>query len=132
MWVTCPGDTTEITPAHMQLSLHVLSSEGMFASSTVGAPGTHGAGVAGMQGMGVSTPMAAAVAAATTGFAGLRHMPKGRMFSIGLWSMMFAAGWLPENTRFKGSTTRALGAMPIEHMSCAVLTTCIGMIGLLA
>src|SRR6478752_9446051 len=127
MCVICPGVVTEMMPAHRQLSLHVLSSEGMFPSSTVGAPGTHGAGVAGIQGMGVNTPRAAAVAAATIGFAGLRHMPKGMMFSIGTWSMMLAAGWLPDITRFTGSTISALGAMPMEHMSCAVLTTCMGM-----
>ena len=47
------------------------------------APGTHGAEVAGMHGMGVNTPIAAAVAAATAGFAGDMHMPNGMMFAIG-------------------------------------------------
>src|SRR6218665_1583386 len=39
--VTCPGKVTWITPAHMHISLLVLFSEGMLASSTVGEPGTH-------------------------------------------------------------------------------------------
>jgi hypothetical protein len=36
-----------------------------------------------MHGIGVNTPMAAAVAAATAGFAGDMHMPNGVMFAIG-------------------------------------------------
>jgi hypothetical protein len=68
-----------------------------------------------MQGIGVSTPNAAAVAAATAGFAGDMHMPNGMMFTKGTLSMMFASGWFPVLTRFTGSTTRLLGAMPIMH-----------------
>jgi len=115
-----------MTPAHMHISLHVLSNDGMLPSKTVGAPGVHGAVVAGMQGMGVSTPKAAEVAAATVGLARLRHIPKGNMFTMGLLSMTFAAGWLLDMTRFIGSTTNALGAKPCEHINCAPLTTCIG------
>jgi hypothetical protein len=37
-----------------------------------------------MQGMGVRTPIAAAVAAATIGFAGDMHMPNGIIFTIGM------------------------------------------------
>jgi hypothetical protein len=37
-----------------------------------------------MHGIGVSTPMAAAVAAATAGFAGDMHMPNGMMLTMGL------------------------------------------------
>ena len=43
----------------------------------------HGAAVAGRQGIGVRTPSAAAVAAATIGLAGLEHMPNGATFTIG-------------------------------------------------
>ena len=50
----------------------------------VGAPGTHGATVIGTHGIGVNTPSAAAVAAATSGLAGLMHMPKGGMLTIGM------------------------------------------------
>ena len=56
----------------------------MFASMTVGDPGAHGAGVFGMQGCGVNTPMAADVAAATWGFASEVHMPNGIMFVMGM------------------------------------------------
>src|SRR3546814_4512167 len=62
------------TPPHMHMHLQVLSSVGRLPSSTVGAPGTHGDVVAGMQGIGVSTPIAAEVAEATVGFASEVHM----------------------------------------------------------
>jgi hypothetical protein len=73
-----------------------------------------GAGVTGVHGIGVKTPKAAAVAAATAGFAGDEHIPKGRMFTNGLLSMMFASG-VPVSVRFCGSTTNALGATPKLH-----------------
>ena len=82
--VNSPGVTKVITPAHMHMFIEVLSSVGMLPSNTVGAPGTHGEVVAGMQGIGVRTPMAAAVAAATIGFAGDMHMPNGMIFTRGM------------------------------------------------
>ena len=48
--------------------------------------------MAGMQGIGVSTPIAAEVAEATVGLLGDWHMPKGRMLTIGAKSMMVAFG----------------------------------------
>ena len=84
MTVNSPGLTTLIMPVHMHISVHVLSSVGLLANSTVGAPGTQGAVVTGIHGIGVSTPKAAAVAAATDGFAGDMHMPNGMMFTMGL------------------------------------------------
>jgi len=53
---------------------------------------------------GVNTPNAAAVALATAGFAILVHMPKGRMFTMGTLSMMFAAGMFPAMVRLTGRT----------------------------
>jgi hypothetical protein len=50
----------------------VLFSAGIPPISTVGEPGAQGVVVAGMHGIGVSTPSAAAVAAATVGLAGDR------------------------------------------------------------
>ena len=73
-----------MTPAQVHINCDTLSKVGKFAKSTVGAPGTHGDIVIGMQGIGVSTPNAAAVAAATIGLAGDWHIPKGMMFSIGM------------------------------------------------
>src|SRR3546814_20474707 len=102
----------------MHMHLQVLSSVGRLPSSTVGAPGTHGDVVAGMQGIGVSTPIAAEVAEATVGFASEVHMPTGMMFSIGTWSMIVAAGWLPNRVRLPGSTptdVRATPQLPHRH-----------------
>lgn len=79
-----PGVTNVITPAHIHINVDVLSRVGMSPSNTVGAPGTQGETVAGMQGIGVSTPMAAAVAAATIGLAGDMHIPNGMMLTSGM------------------------------------------------
>ena len=51
--------------------------------STVGEPGVQGAGITGIQGIGVITPIAAAVAEATVGFASEEHMPKGGILAMG-------------------------------------------------
>ena len=84
MTVVSPAEVNVITPAHTQFSFEVSSSVGLFPSITVGAPGTHGDGVFGMHGIGVSTPSAAAVAAATVGFASEVHIPNGMIFTIGM------------------------------------------------
>jgi hypothetical protein len=78
-----------------------------------------------MQGMGVKTPIAAEVAAATVGFAIDIHIPNGRMFTIGTWSIMLASGIWSVNTRCTGNTTRLLGATPNVHVICAPMHTCI-------
>ena len=117
----------EMTPAHMHMHLLVLLRAGMLSRMTVGEPGTQGAGVLGMQGMGVRTPHAAAVAAATVGLARLVHMPKGSMLTIGAWSMMLAAGWLPAIVRWIGRTISVDGAMPKVQAKVAVLTVSSGM-----
>src|SRR5262249_18934771 len=106
--------------------LELLSSAGIFAIKTVGAPGVQGAVVAGTQGMGVSTPSAAAVAAATVGLANDEHIPNGMMFTSGLLSMMFASG-VCVSTRFAGNTTSVLGAAPKLHCNVAPILTCIAM-----
>ena len=113
--VNCPGTRTWITPAHMHMSFELFCRLGILPSNTVGAPGTHGAGVTGMQGIGVNTPSAAAVAAATIGFARLLQTPKGKMFTMGLLSMMFAAGMLLVMTLLAGKTTNVDGAAPKLH-----------------
>jgi hypothetical protein len=110
----------------MHINCEVLSSVGISARITVGAPGTHGATVAGMQGIGVNTPIAAAVAAATIGFAGDMHMPNGMMFTSGILSMMLASGISLVKTMLVGNTTSELGAMPKLHIIVAPMQTCIG------
>jgi hypothetical protein len=79
-----------------------------------------------MQGIGVSTPIAAAVAAATIGLAGDMHMPNGMIFTSGMLSMMLASGISPVKTMFVGRTTSELGAIPILHIIVAPMQTCIG------
>jgi hypothetical protein len=115
----------------MHMRVEVLSSVGELASMTVEAPGVQGAGVTGRQGIGVRTPNAAVVAAATAGLAGDMHMANGMMFTIGLLSRMLASGWFAVFTRLTGSTTRLLGAIPILHCSVAPLQTCCGIQNLL-
>ncbi len=73
-----------ITPPQLHMHFEMLSSAGILAINTVGAPTTHGDDVAGTHGIGVNTPSAAAVAAATVGFAGELHIPKGMIFTSGL------------------------------------------------
>jgi hypothetical protein len=113
----------EITPPHAHIHLDVLLSAGMLLIMTVGEPGAHGAVVTGMHGMGVSTPMAAAVADATVGLAMDMHMPNGGMFTIGFMSMMLAAGGPPHMVLFVGSTFSALGATPNVHIIIAPVVT---------
>ncbi len=74
----------DIDPPHMHMHLDELFSAGLLPMSTVGAPGNQGATVFGMQGMGVNTPNAAAVAAATVGLATLVQAPKGIIFTNGM------------------------------------------------
>jgi len=84
----------------------------------VGAPGNHGIDVIGMQGAGVNTPIAAAVAAATIGFAAQEQRPKGITFTNGMWSMTVATG-VPAWTKRMGSTLNTLGAAPNGHCNNA-------------
>jgi hypothetical protein len=93
--------------------------------STVGDPGFQGV-VTGIHGIGVSAPSAAAVAAATIGLASDWHIPNGGMFTIGIESMMFAAGAVA-STRLFGSTFNTAGAKPKLHLSAAPVTTWIAM-----
>lgn len=118
-----PGKLIEIDPPHAQMHCEELFSAGLLAIKTVGEPGVHGAGMTGTQGMGVSTPSAAAVAAATVGFAKDWHMPKGMMLTIGMLSMMVAAGLFSIITMAWGITIRVLGATPKLHIIVPVATT---------
>jgi hypothetical protein len=88
--------------------------------TTLVDPGVHGADVAGTQGCGVSTPAAAAVAAATCGFSGDLHIPNDAMFVIGKVSCTVAAGVVrPKDVPRAGSTVNEDGVDPIEQMSVA-------------
>lgn len=114
--VYCPGRMTPIIPPQMHMHFEESFSAGILPTSTVGDPGTHGAAMTGIQGIGVSTPIAAAVAAATVGLARELHMQKGCMFTMGLLSMIFAIGMeLDIDAVLDGSTINVDGADPKVH-----------------
>jgi hypothetical protein len=114
----------EITPPQAHMHLLVLFKAGALARWAPGAPGVQGPGVAGTQGAGVSTPMAADVAAITAGLEGEEHMPKGKMFTMGWWSRMVAAGMYSTITCLPGNTISVDGTAPKEHCRVAPITTC--------
>ncbi|KVB60050.1 hypothetical protein WI61_08120 [Burkholderia cepacia] len=114
----------EITPPQLQMHFDRLFRAGCPPINTVGAPGTQGAATAGTQGIGVSTPIAAAVAAATVGFAGELHMANVGMFASGLEFIMVAAGRPSTMTLAVGSTTSVAGAAPKVQLRTAPSTTC--------
>lgn len=128
MVLTVPAMLKAMTPPQLHMHFETLSSAGMLAINTVGAPGTQGALVAGMHGIGVGTPSAAAVAAMTIGFAIELHIPNGMMLTIGMWSMMLAAGGPSASTLFIGSTTSEEGATPKVQVINAPIDTWFGML----
>lgn len=81
-----------MTPPHMQFKVQELLSVGILASITVALPGVQGVTVTGIQGIGVSTPKAAVVAAATVGLAKDEHIANGIIFTKGMLSIMLASG----------------------------------------
>jgi len=117
--VICAGCVIMISPAQAHISLQLVSSAGKPAIVTVGVPGVHGAVSTGIHGAGVNTPIAAAVSAITAGLLVLMHMANGGTFTIGLLSMIVAAGIPPAVTRFSGRTIRAAGVVPKLHFSMA-------------
>jgi hypothetical protein len=112
-----------ISPFQAHLHFDAASSEGCPRTNRVGIPGLQGA-VTGTQGIGVSVPIAAAVAAATVGFAWDLHIPKGRMLVIGAQSMMLAAGMV-EAATIGTTTIKVEGASPCVHFSVEPLLTCL-------
>ncbi len=72
--------------------------------------------------MGVKTPNAAAVAAATAGFARDVHMMNGGMFANGALSMMFALGG-PSLSTLGESTISVDGPVPKLHCIIAPIHT---------
>lgn len=119
---TAPGIVMDTTPAYAQKHCDPATTTGAPPAVICGAIGVQGATMTGTQGIGVSTPSAAAVAAATVGFANDWHMPKGGMFAPGTMSVMFATG--RPSTAGRGATTfRVDGTMPNEQVIIAPDTT---------
>lgn len=120
-----PGMFIDMLPPKAHMSLQLSSSAGMFVMSCL-PPGAHGATMTGTQGMGVSTPIAAAVAEATVGFASDVHMPNGIMLANGTKSMMVALGlfWI---MGLNGTVTISVeGICPNVHLSIAPMHTYFG------
>jgi hypothetical protein len=65
----------EICPAKAHIHLLLSVNAGIFITLTCELPGVQGDVIAGTQGIGVSTPIAADVAEATVGLAIERHIP---------------------------------------------------------
>ena len=99
------------------MHLHVLLTAGFPPTSTVVDPGAHGAAITGTHGIGVNTPAAAAVAAATCGFDMEVHIPNGMMFVIGTLSIMQAGGMFLHIILLVGKTFRTEGVIPKLHIS---------------
>jgi hypothetical protein len=78
-----PGTEMVMTPPQLHIQVEVLFKAFMLPIISMGDPGDHCWVVTGMHGIGVSTPNAAAVAAATMGLARQLHMPNGMMFTMG-------------------------------------------------
>jgi hypothetical protein len=97
-----------MVPHHMHWRVEDGCNAGAPPACIFGEPPFHGKVVTGMQGMGVSTPKAAAVAAATCGLAGDAQTPKGEMLTSGAMSYTFAA-------RVGGRTFRTPG-VPNEQL----------------
>jgi hypothetical protein len=108
------------------MHLPALWSAGTPSIRTDDAPGVHGAVVTGMHGCGVSTPKAAAVAAATCGLARLVHNPKGETLRSATWFRIDAAGLPPAVVATDGNIVRLDELVPSEQLSCALLTTWVG------
>lgn len=66
----------DICPPHVHIHLLLSVNAGMFITFTWALPGAQGAAITGTHGIGVSTPIAAEVAADTVGLAMDRHIPK--------------------------------------------------------
>ena len=122
--VIWPACVIEMVPAHMHWQVLSEVRAGTPPTATVADPGAHGPAMTGRHGWGVSTPSAAAVAAATWGLAGEVHMPKVGMFVIGIMSWIVATGWFEDWTRPAGRTARVpVPGRPIGQAIIAPLTT---------
>lgn len=110
-----PGMAMVIAPPQAHMHWEPIVSAGVPATTVRSAPGTHVPTTAGTHGMGVNTPSAAVVAAATMGLARLIHIPNGGTFSIGTVSVVTAAGLPSISTRGMGSAFNVDGAAPKVH-----------------
>ncbi len=112
---TEPGKVTLMMPPQAQLQMAPAQTAGVPPIKVVALGGSQGPAGTGTQGIGVKTPRAAAVAAATVGLERLVHIPNGGMLSSGTISSIVAAGFPSISTRLNGKTLRGAGEMPKEQ-----------------
>ena len=123
MQIIWPGLLTEMTPPQVHMQVDVWFSATLFSIMIVGEPGDQGEVVTGTQGTGVSTPCAAAVAAATIGLDGVMQTPKGGMLVMGTKSMIVPAGMFAHMT-FMVVDANVDGAAPkVQAMDAPVTTS---------
>lgn len=123
------GSVISIEPLHAQEHVEPAVRAFWPATVTPAAPGDQGAVTTGTQGMGVSVPEAAEVAAATWGFAVVLHMPNGEMFCMGTKSFTVAVGIPAPSTICTGRIASEPGASPSLHRSLAPSPTSFGIRG---
>src|SRR4051794_29055775 len=108
-----------MTPPKMHWLVHIPLAAGVPPTWTSATGGFHGVGC-GVQGCGVSTPMAADVALATAGLASDVHIPNGGTLVMPTESVMVASGLPSTRTCLAGSTFKVAGAKPNEQVIIAV------------
>jgi hypothetical protein len=104
----------------VHIHVEVLSSAGTSLIVTFSDPGAQGLAITGIHGWGVSTPIAALVAAATWGFAGDIHIPKVGMLAIEM-SVTTPAGVPP--CTVTPVAENVAGIAPIVQVSIPPVTT---------
>ena len=112
-----------MTPPYAQRHCEPAARAGLPPILVRGAPGIHVPAALGRQGIGVRTPRAALVAAATDGLLNVVHMANGGMLAFGTTSAVVAAGLPSIVTRLTGKTLRVAGAVPKLHCNIAVDVT---------
>lgn len=112
----------EIVPPKAQVRVADWVSAGLPPIMTAPA-GFHGPTGVGVQGWGVRTPIAAAVADATAGFAIEVQLPQGPTLDIGAISIMVAKGFPPVVTVCWDDTFNTPAPRPIGHIMDAPITT---------
>ena len=115
-----------ITPAHIHMALQLLSNVGNPPVNTAVLPVIQGVTVMGMQGIGVRTPSAAAVAAATMGLAMLEHIPKVGISAMGV-KFIIVPTWVIAVTMAMGVAFSVAGAAPKVQLIIAPVTQICGM-----
>jgi hypothetical protein len=109
---------TVISPAQLHIHLLLSSAAGSPAIVMLEAPGDQTPTMTGIQGIGVCTPSAAAVAVITIGFVVELHMPKVAMLTIGTHIEIVAVGIMLAEPGVGGPRrTVCPGGRAWEHLS---------------